>query len=403
MHKFNLIQFHLWKMIKSNTKFSLIIFIFGFLYSEPVAHDSTFVLNEDAILNDIVPTATNVEIGNINSDGYNLVEWNGNGDLVFNPNGSFSFFPFNEYQYISLDDSVEVSFTYTASDTLGVLSSEATITLKITGLNDSPESFDAMYNGTATEDGNLISGQVPEAIDVDTTGVNGGIDTLGYNLVNDVPEGDLIFYPFGQYDFNPRFDFQYLAEGEITQIDFTYTASDVIGEESNESSITIPVIGVNDAPISYDDSFQTYENSILIDEITSVYDVDSDGYNLNSFELVDNVDIGTLELNSDGTFEYDSENNFEELALNETDEVSFSYFIDDVHDELSDTSIITIIINGENDAPESYNLNLEMDEESILSSSVPTATDIDNDGINSNGYQLVEDVNQGNLIFNSDG
>ena len=143
MHKFNLIQFHLWKMIKSNIKFSLIIFIFGFLYSEPVAHDSTFVLNEDAILNVNVPTATNIEIGNINLDGYNLVEWNGNGDLVFNSNGSFSFFPFNQYQYISLDDSVEVSFTYTASDNLGVLSSEATITLKITVLKDTPSGINS--------------------------------------------------------------------------------------------------------------------------------------------------------------------------------------------------------------------------------------------------------------------
>lgn len=62
------------------------------------------------------------------------------------------------------------------------------------------------------------------------------------------------------------------------------------------------------------------------------------------------VQRGALALNADGSFDFATGDEFEELALNETTTVSFNYRVVDATGD-TDNALMTITINGQNDAP----------------------------------------------------
>jgi VCBS repeat-containing protein len=75
--------------------------------------------------------------------------------------------------------------------------------------------------------------------------------TLLYSLVGAVPAG-LAFNADGSYLFDPRGLFDTLRAGESVQVAFAYRANDGTAD-SNVSTVTITVNGVNDAPVARGD------------------------------------------------------------------------------------------------------------------------------------------------------
>jgi len=118
------------------------------------------------------------------------------------------------------------------------------------------------FNNNAPEIGDVAIAAT-EDIPVNITGTIPGSDADGnaftYHIVDGLApgEGSITLNPDGSFIYNVGTDFQYLAQGETTQVTFTYQASEVPGSpptdagpfDSNVGTMTITVTGTNDQPV----------------------------------------------------------------------------------------------------------------------------------------------------------
>ncbi|PWF21741.1 retention module-containing protein [Corticimicrobacter populi] len=141
----------------------------------------------------------------------------------------------------------------TATDSLGASTS---LTFTWTALNPPPEATDDA--GTTEEntvltvssqDGLLRNDRDPDGDDIFVTGIDNG---NGVKVAPGTPVagsngGTLTVNADGSYVFNPGLDFDYLADGETTQVEFTYDISD--GEGGTDTAkLVITITGSNDGP-----------------------------------------------------------------------------------------------------------------------------------------------------------
>jgi VCBS repeat-containing protein len=280
-----------------------------------------------------------------------LLTLNGDGSYVYDPDGQF--------EYLAVGETFTDTFTYQASDSIDV--STATVSISITGVNDTLTASDDSGEGYTTDEDTafttanvLVNDTDPDTSDIlfvdsiDTTG------TLG--LVTD--NGD------GTFNYDPNGQFEYLAAGETTTDTFTYTASDGNGA-TDTATVTITITGVdeNNPPDAMDDQNVTDENTVLsVNAANGVLfndgDVDGDPLTVtavNGDANAVNTEItlpsgALLMLNGDGSYDYDPNGQFEALAVGETASDTFTYTISDGKDG-TDTATVTITINGVNDTP----------------------------------------------------
>ena len=111
------------------------------------------------------------------------------------------------------------------------------------------------------------------------------------------------------------------------------------------------MLNQNNAPIAFDDSASVSEDAGTYVGATSVlandFDFEHDHLTATPGTFVGTY--GTLQLNADGTYTYTLAANAQPLAQGETATDSFTYTVSD--GSLSDTGVLTITINGANDAP----------------------------------------------------
>jgi VCBS repeat-containing protein len=121
----------------------------------PVATVDNLSTEENTVLNGTVPLATDAD-GTVVS--YQLVEDLGsnNGSLTFNDDGTFSFNPGSDFDYLAVGQSKFVTFTYTATDNDGTVSLPATVTIIVTGSYDAPI-LSGVFNGNVYKNANLFS------------------------------------------------------------------------------------------------------------------------------------------------------------------------------------------------------------------------------------------------------
>ena len=250
----------------------------------PVASDAKAGTNEETVLKGNVPAASDVD-GTIDPNGYALVTDVTEGTLTFNSDGSYSFDPDSDFDDLAPDATRSVSFTYTASDNNAGISAPATVTIIVTGTNDSPVASNATVG---TNEVTILNGNVPSASDVDGT-----IDHLGYALVTDVAEGTLTFNNDGSYSFDPGNDFDDLAADSTRNVSFTYTASDNISGVSAPATVTITVTGTNDAPVASDAKAGTNEETVLKGNVPAASDIDGT-IDPNGYALVTDVTGASL-------------------------------------------------------------------------------------------------------------
>ena len=185
----------------------------------PVAQVHTDSAIEDgAVVAGNVPAATDLD-GDVDANGYALITNVGEGSLVFNADGSYTFDVGANFQDLDATESRDVTFTYTATDDQGNVSAPATVTLTVTGTDDVPVA--QVHADSAVEDGAIVAGNVPAATDLD-----GDVDANGYALVTSVGEGTLTFNADGSYTFDVGAAFQDLDATELRDVTFTYTATD---------------------------------------------------------------------------------------------------------------------------------------------------------------------------------
>ena len=105
----------------------------------PIASNALAGTGENAVLASSVPAGSDVD-GTVTS--YSLVTGPASGSLTFNPDGTYSFNPGAAFDDLAVGATRDVSFTYTATDNNGGVSTPATVTITVTGTNDLPIASD---------------------------------------------------------------------------------------------------------------------------------------------------------------------------------------------------------------------------------------------------------------------
>ena len=218
----------------------------------PTAFDDTRTTGENSTLSTNVPTATDVD-GTVSSYALAAGVGAGNGTLAFNSSGAYVFNTGTAFDNLAAGQSRSVSFTYTATDNSGAVSTPATVTITVTGANDAPTGADATY--TIAEDGSrAFAGADFGFADVDVGDtlarvrieslpaagaltLNGTAVTAG-QLIDAADLTNLVFTPAAN------------ANG-ASYANFTFSVQDSGGLfDAAPNTITLDVTAVNDPPLA---------------------------------------------------------------------------------------------------------------------------------------------------------
>ncbi|BAN50029.1 retention module-containing protein [Metapseudomonas resinovorans] len=231
---------------------------------------------------------------------------------------------------------------YNGQDTLtihtsdGSLSDTDTVTLNITPVNDRPVT--APTSESTFEDAPSIGGKLA-ATDVDG-------DTLSFSLPGSAPAG-FNLNSNGTWTLDPsNAAYQHLADGATLTISVPFTVSD--GKLSSNSTLTIKVTGVNDAPVATATSAAADEGDAPLTGQIPASDVD-DGAIL-GFSLADDAPAG-FALDSNGGWTFDAQDpSYDYLSAGEELVITVPVIVTDEHGA-STTTQLTITLTGTNDAP----------------------------------------------------
>ena len=304
----------------------------------PVANDDTAATTEDsAVSGNVLANDTDVDVEPlvVANPGTYVGTY---GTLTLAADGSYTYVPNAAANALDTGESAQDVFTYTASD--GTASDSASLTITVNGVNDTPVANDDAASTTedAAVSGNVLANDTD--VDVEPLVVaNPGTYVGTY--------GTLTLAADGSYTYTPNAAAQGLDVGETAQDVFTYTASD--GTASDAATLTVTVIGLNDAPVASDDSASTTEDASVSGNVLA-NDTDVDGEPLvvaNPGTYVGTY--GTLTLNADGSYTYVPHAAANALDDGETVSDTFSYTASD--GTASDSALLTITVNGVNDAP----------------------------------------------------
>ncbi|MEO0645842.1 MAG: VCBS domain-containing protein, partial [Cyanobacteria bacterium J06650_10] len=342
----------------------------------PVVSGSNETTDEDTVLFESVPTATDID-GTIAPNGFSLVDNVSTGTLVFNDDGTYSFTPGAEFQDLKPDETREVTFTYTATDNDGGVSEPATITITVTGDNDGPVLLDTLDPAPIDELVDASAQEIAVTGTFDVTDADIG-DTLAASVVGDpvvsingtpqpLPAGAQGLVAAGaftltdglsnggttsiDYSYDPDpVDLDFLSVGDSLTITYEVKVNDGTSDSATQN-VTITIEGTNDVPVAFDDTQTTDEETpILLGIVPNATDVDGiiDG---NAFALITDVTEGTLTFNNNGGYSFDPGADFQDLAAGESRDVSFTYTATDNDGAVSKPATITITVTGNNDGP----------------------------------------------------
>ncbi|MGD5395292.1 Ig-like domain-containing protein, partial [Xanthomonas citri pv. citri] len=151
----------------------------------------------------------------------------------------------------------------------------------------------------------------------------------------------------GTFNYDPNGKFIGLKAGETAQDTFSYTVADG-SKVSSTATVTITIIGENDAPVAKDVVASVQEHGPS-KTITASYD-DPDTDDTHTFTVDTGATKGKVTVNGDGTFSYDPNGKFIGLKAGETATDTFDYVVKDVSG-VSSTATVTMTIIGQNEVP----------------------------------------------------
>ncbi|HCG5473766.1 TPA: tandem-95 repeat protein, partial [Vibrio parahaemolyticus] len=244
----------------------------------------------------------------------NLIIDKGNGTLVDNGDGTWTFTP-------QIDDDTEVSFTFDIIDDEDLVVS-GSANLDILPINDAPN---AKNDVITTEEDTAVTIDVL----VNDSDVEGDVLSIQSASVPseqgsvDIVDGKLVFTPAENFN------------GEAT---ITYIVTD--GDLTDEAKVTVTVTPVNDSPVAVDDTVSTQEDTVVtIDVLPNDSDVDGDKLSIESASVP--KEQGTVEV-VDGKLVFTPAENF-------NGDAEITYTVTD--GQLTDEAKVTVTVNPVNDAP----------------------------------------------------
>ncbi len=263
----------------------------------------------------------------------NLIIDKGNGTLVDNGDGTWTFTP-------QIDDDTEVSFTFDIIDDEDLVVS-GSANLDILPINDAPN---AKNDVITTEEDTAVTIDVL----VNDSDVEG--DVLSIQSASVPSEQGSVDIVNGKLVFTPAENFN----GDAT---ITYIVTD--GDLTDEAKVTVTVTPVNDSPVAVDDTVSTQEDTVVtIDVLPNDSDVDGDKLSIQSASVPEAQ--GKVEI-VDGKLVFTPAENFNGHA-------EITYTVTD--GELTDEAKVSVTVNPVNDAP-----TIKVDAvESITENAVSTDT-----------------------------
>ncbi|PXB17898.1 RTX toxin [Vibrio parahaemolyticus] len=244
----------------------------------------------------------------------NLIIDKGNGTLVDNGDGTWTFTP-------QIDDDTEVSFTFDIIDDEDLVVS-GSANLDILPINDAPN---AENDVITTEEDTAVTIDVL----VNDSDVEG--DALSIQSASVPSEQGSVDIVDGKLVFTPAENFN----GEAT---ITYIVTD--GDLTDEAKVTVTVTPVNDSPVAVDDTTSIQEDTaVSIDVLTNDTDVDGDKLSIESASVP--KEQGTVEV-VNGKLVFTPAENF-------NGDAEITYTVTD--GELTDEAKVTVTVNPVNDAP----------------------------------------------------
>ena len=319
------------------------------------------------------------------------------GHLNLYPDGTYQYQPGPLAQTLPAGAVVNDVFTYTIRDASGSTST-ATITITVNGLNNPVVAVPDIR--TTSEDAPPISGNVvtgngvaggqpgdaadpdPDSDPLTVGGVQAGTTTALLNSGVGVPilgsYGSLVLNADGTYTYTLDTRAQGLAQGQVVQDVFSYTVGDP-GISRATTTLTINISGQNDPPSAINDVRSTDEDTAIAGQLLSpslaqqtagdVTDTDPDLINGDVISIqgiapgvvvgplapgagASGVDgsYGRLTVNNDGSYSYVPGAPARALQAGTVVQDVFTYTIRDLNGATS-TALLTITINGLNDAP----------------------------------------------------
>ncbi|HHG3518025.1 TPA: tandem-95 repeat protein [Vibrio parahaemolyticus] len=244
----------------------------------------------------------------------NLIIDKGNGTLVDNGDGTWTFTP-------QIDDDTEVSFTFDIIDDEDLVVS-GSANLDILPINDAPN---AENDVITTEEDTAVTIDVL----VNDSDVEG--DALSIQSASVPKEQGKVEVVDGKLVFTPAENFN----GEAT---ISYIVTD--GDLTDEAKVSVTVTPVNDSPVAVDDTTSIQEDTaVTIDVLTNDTDVDGDKLSIESASVP--KEQGTVEV-VDGKLVFTPAENF-------NGDAEITYTVTD--GELTDEAKVTVTVNPVNDAP----------------------------------------------------
>ena len=286
----------------------------------PIAEDSGARTITQA---ELLGTANDIEGDSLTASGVTINS--GNGTLVDNGNGSWTYTP-------ATNDDTDVSFAYNITDGTNVVGSSAT--LDITPVNDAPTTTPVALNPVAEDSGPSTITQADllgSASDIEGDSLTASGVTINSGNGTLVDNGD------GTWTYTP-------AANDDGDVSFGYTVSD--GTSDVSGIATLDVTPINDAPTTTPLVLApTSEDSgpgtiTQADLLGSASDIEGDSLTVSGVTI--NSGNGTLIDNDDGTWTYTP-------AANDDGDVSFGYTISDGTSDVA--GIATLDITPINDAP----------------------------------------------------
>ncbi len=210
-----------------------------------------------------------------------LVVGNGDGTITYDPDGRF--------ESLGAGQTATDVVTYTVTDSLGALDT-GIVTITISGVNDAP---------VALADSVSVDANAPRRLDfltVNDRDIDSG-DVLTVSVVDGTAKRGRVFIENGAVVYDPAGAFDALPGGVSDTDGFTYRAVDRAGAESQETTVSVTIFGVNDAPVitSAGGLLPVAENARRATTVTAT---DADG-DVVRYALIEGADAAQFEIDSD--------------------------------------------------------------------------------------------------------
>lgn len=310
---------------------SLIVTVTG-TNDGPIATDDTSNAGENETISiDALANDDDVENDTLSISSVSVPGGKGSVSVV---NGDIEFNPGTDFDGLAVGITEDVIISYTVSD--GDKADGGSVTVTITGVNDAPDTMDdsdeILNTETSTVDV-MANDSDPEGDSFTLTDATAPANKGSASVVD------------GEVFFDPGADFDALAPGVGEDVEITYTVSD--GDKSNTGTLTVTVVGPNEAPVTVDDTASAGENeTILVDVLAD--DTDADGHELSISAVSVPDGKGSVSV-VDGKVQFDPGYDFDTLLLGESEDVVVTYTAYDGIDGTDGS--LTITVNGDDDEP----------------------------------------------------